>query len=70
MPLPPHKKTIRFKWVYKIKCNAYGSIERHKVCLVAKGCALTKGINYMDTFTPVAKMIILRLLLAIAASQK
>jgi hypothetical protein len=44
--LPKDKKTIGCKWVYKVKHNADGSVNRYKARLVAKGYAQTYGIHY------------------------
>jgi hypothetical protein len=62
-------KPIRCKWVYKVKYNADGSINRYKARLVAKGYVQKHGIDYDEMFALVAKITIVHVLLAVAAAK-
>ncbi|CAM8966664.1 unnamed protein product [Rhodiola kirilowii] len=67
--LPPQAHAIDCKWIFRVKYNSDGSIERYKARVVAKGYTQVEGIDYHDTFAPVAKMTTVRCLLAIAAAK-
>ena len=66
---PPHIKPIGSKWVYTVKLKSDGSLDRYKACLVALGNKQEYGLDYEETFAPVAKMTTVRTILAIATSK-
>ena len=67
--LPPGKKSIPCKWVFKRKLNADGSIERYKARLVVKGFHQRLGIDYNLVFAPVVRASTVRLFFSIVAAE-
>ncbi|KAJ1530149.1 hypothetical protein ONE63_005080 [Megalurothrips usitatus] len=64
---PVGSNVVQCKWVFKIKCGSDGSAQRYKARLVARGFSQRQGIDYNETFAPVARHTTLRLLFATAA---
>jgi hypothetical protein len=70
VPLQKGRKLVISKWVYKTKYASDGSVDRHKARLVAKGFSQVEGIDYNETFSPLAKMNSICLVLSLTASHK
>ncbi|GJZ48843.1 retrotransposon protein, putative, ty1-copia subclass [Tanacetum coccineum] len=65
--LPPNRKTVASKWLFKKKTDMDGDVHTYKARLVAKGFTQTYRIDYEETFSPVADVRAIRILIAIVA---
>jgi len=70
VPRPANKNVIGAKWVFRNKLDDTGKVTRNKARLVCKGYAQVEGIDYSETFAPVARMEAIRLILAYASSKQ
>ncbi|XP_013639256.1 PREDICTED: uncharacterized protein LOC106344416 [Brassica oleracea var. oleracea] len=66
--LPKGKRAVTSRWIFTIKYNADGTVERRKTRLVARGFTQTYGEDYLDTFAPVAKLHTIRIILSLAVN--
>lgn len=69
IPLPRGKKTVGCWWIFTVKHNATGSVNKYEAQLVAKGFTQTYGVDYDETFAQVSKINTIRVLLSLAANQ-
>ncbi|GJS83304.1 copia protein [Tanacetum coccineum] len=60
---------IALKWIYKVKLDEYGDVMKNKARLVAKGYRQEKGIDFKESFAPVARIEALKIFIANAASK-
>lgn len=67
--LPKGAKAIGLKWIFKIKRNSDGSINKYKSRLVAKGYIQRHGVDFEEVFAPVARIETVRFIIALAASR-
>ena len=70
VPRPHDKNIIGTKWIFKNKLNGNGEVIRNKAILVSNGYAQQEGINFEETFAPVARLEAIRLFLALSTFHK
>ena len=67
--LPEGRKPLKCKWVFKIKKNSDGTIDRYKARLVIKGYSQVRGIDFGETYAPVVRYASIRYLMALAVQE-
>lgn len=67
--LPKGRKALPCKWIYKLKTNPDGSIDKFKARVVVKGYSQQQGVDYDKTFSPVARLSTIRAIIAIAVKE-
>ncbi|KAL0404475.1 UNVERIFIED_CONTAM: Retrovirus-related Pol polyprotein from transposon TNT 1-94 [Sesamum radiatum] len=67
VPKPKNYDPVTCKWVYRLKKKSDGTIDRYKARLVARGFSQNYGLDYEETFGPIAKMTTVRSTFALAA---
>jgi len=68
--LPPGREAIGCKWIFRLKQNPDGSVNKHKARLMAKGFHHKQGFDYNETFSPVVKPVTVRTILTLAVTNK
>ena len=68
--LPPGQSIVGCRWVYMIKTKVYGSVERYKARLIARGFTQEYGIDYEETFAPITRFTSVKCLIAVAAVRR
>ena len=66
---PAGKKVVKSKWVFRVKTNELGEVEKYKARVVAKGFSQVEGIGYDQTFSPTVRFETIRQLVAMGASK-
>ena len=66
VPRPEDRSVVGSRWIYKIKYVADGNIEKFKARFVAKGYARKEGINYEESFNPIARYTSIRSVISLA----
>lgn len=70
IPFLPQRREVGNKWVFRVKENPDGSVNRYKTRLVSKGFHQRERFDFNETFSPVVKPITIRIILSIAVTYK
>ena len=70
VPRPPGARVLGCRWLYKIKRDKLGRIERHKARLTCKGYNQKEGVDFGETWAPTCRMRVFRFMLAEASSDR
>ena len=70
MAIPKEREVVSLKWIYKIKLNQEGDIQKHKARLVARGFTQKPGIDFYETFSPVDRLETIRTVIVVAVQKK
>jgi len=70
VPRPPNSSIIGTKWIFRNKLNESGQVARNKARLVAQGYSQQEGIDYDETFAPIARLESIRILLSFVARKR
>lgn len=68
--LPKEKKIVRLKWVFKIKYNEDGSMQKYKAIIVARGYSQQLVVDFSETFAAVARIETIKIVLALSAQHQ
>ena len=66
---PPGASVVSCKWVFTVKYKSDGSVDRYKARLVARGFTQVYGVDYAETFSPVARFNSIRVILSLVVNQ-
>ena len=67
VPRPQGKKVVGSRWIYKVKHAADGSMDKYKACFVENKFSQKEGIDYEETFAPVARYSSIRTIISLTA---
>ena len=70
LPRPKDKSVVSSKWIFETKHSSYESIEKYKGRFVARGFSQKEGIDYEETFAPIARYTSIRTVIALASNMK